>query len=154
MKKINPGLIALLVLGTCALNPFTAPPPSLDFSDPENVVIVDDLVQQVEELDLKVNGVSIVIDAHGNLYIPSSVISEEYQNIVPINENGDVVLLLHTVIVQDSGDKHLVYKLGNTYIGVVFDDDKLIVKNTPTIDYGTIDWNSDGVFEMTVSPAL
>ena len=160
MKKLNIMLIAFFALGACMLSPFTPPPPALDMNNPADKAKVDDLRDQifgdhnVNEDDLAAEG--IVIKDDGTVHIdrdkiPADVIPPDFEGMIPVDENGDVVLDLHSIEVQPDGSKHIVYKMGDSYIAAVMDaDGNIDVKNTPTIDFGTIDWDTEGIHQIPV----
>ena len=146
MKKSSTLLIALLSLGACMLNPLTPPPPAMDWSNPANVIIRDDLITEVDNANLNINGTEIKLEPNGDLHLPADVIPEEFKDLLP-TVNGEVVLDLHSIEIVN-GEKRIVYKLGDSYVAAVYVGGKLVVKNSPTIDYGTIDWDSpENLFE-------
>ena len=158
MKKINIMLIAFFALGACMLNPFTPPPPALDMNNPDDKAKVDDLRDQifgdhnVNKDQLAAEG--IVIDDDGTVRVDKDKLPPEFaefEGILSVDENGDVVLDLHSIEVQPDGSKHIVYKMGDSYIAAVMDaDGNIDVKNTPTIDFGTIDWDTEGIHQIPV----
>ena len=153
MKKLSTLLIALLSLGACMLNPLTPPPPAMDWSNPVNSGNRTDLVNEIKDLNIVMeDGTKFPIDVadDGTLKIPADALPEEFKDLLP-TVDGELVLELHSIVVQADGSKQIVYKNGDSYIAAVYKDGVLSIKNSPTIDYGTIDWDSEGIFN-TVKP--
>lgn len=163
MKKLSTILIAVFALGACLLSPLTPPPPALDLNNPADKAKVDDLldivfVEHAVDKD-KLAEEGIVIEDDGTVRIdkdkiPADVIPPDFEGIIPIDENGDVVLDLHSIEVQPDGTQQIVYKMGDSYIAVVIDPETgfIDVKNTPTIDFGTINWDEKGIYDTTLTP--
>ena len=152
MKKLSTLSIALLLsLGACMLNPLTPPPPAMDWSNPVNSGNRTDLVNEIKDLNIVMeDGTKFPIDVadDGTLKIPADALPEEFKDLLP-TVNGEVVLDLHSIEIVN-GEKRIVYKMGDSYVAAVYVGGKLVVKNSPTIDYGTIDWDSEGgIFEAT-----
>ena len=152
MKKLSTILIALFSLGACMLTPLTPPPPT-DWSTPENEEMLNDLVTEVNDLNLELDGETVTLAPNGDLTMPKDSIPEEYQGVLPAPDaDGNVTLDIHSIVEQPNGDKHILYKSGDSYVAAVYDKatGTIVVKNSPTIDYGTIDWDSEGgIFEAT-----
>ena len=162
MKKLSAILIALFSLGACMLSPLTPPPPATDWSTPENKEILDDLIKEVNDLNLDLNGQNVTLAENGDLKMPKESIPEEYRGLLPAADaDGNVVLDLHSIetVIKKNADgtttevKQILYKSGDSYVAAVYEPGppkKIVVKNSPTIDYGTIDWDSvGGIFEAT-----
>ena len=147
MKKLNIILGVLLVLGACMLNPLTPPPPAMDWNNPENAQIRDELIGIIG--DLEIGDIPLTVDPDGTLNIPKDALPEEYQGMLPTDANGNINLELHSIEVQPDGSQHVLYKNGDSYVAAVLSKDgkTLSVKNSPTIDYGTIDWGGEGIFD-------
>ena len=165
MKKLSTILIAFFALGACMLSPLTPPPPALDMNNPADKQKVDDLISivkddfQMDDAALAEQGVTIEDDGTVRMdadKIPPDVIPPDFEGMIPIDENGDVVLDLHSIEVQPDGSKHIVYKMGDSYIAAVMSTDPITgelvidVKNTPTIDFGTINWGDEGIYNTTI----
>ena len=162
MKKLNIMLIAFFALGACMLNPFTPPPPALDMNNPADKAKVDELISivkddfQVSDEDLAEQGITIEDD--GSVRMDKDKIPPEFaefEGMLPKDENGDIVLDLHSIEVQPDGSKQIVYKAGDNYIAAVMTTDEngnlvIDVKNTPTIDFGTIEWDKKGIYDTTL----
>ena len=160
MKKLNIMLIAFFALGACMLNPFTPPPPALDMNNPADKAKVDDLIGvvkddfQVSDEDLAEQGITIEDD--GTVRMDKDKIPPEFaefEGMLPKDENGDIVLDLHSIGDKDAdGNQQIVYKAGDNYIAAVINPEtgKIEVKNTPTIDYGTIDWGGESIYDVVL----
>ena len=139
------------------LTPLTPPPPAMDWTDPANKLVLDELIGEIDDLVIKdATGkpINITVDPDGTLSIPSNVVPDEFKDLLP-TVDGELVLELHSIVVQADGSKQIVYKNGDSYIAAVLDPitGALSIKNSPTIDYGTIDWDSEGIFNA-VKPTL
>ena len=153
MKKLTMILGVLLSLGACMLTPLTPPPPAMDWSDPTNAGLREDLITEIGDLEIVDSSglpVPIKVADDGTLSIPVSAVPDEFKDLLPVVD-GELVLELHSIVVQADGSKQIVYKNGDSYIAAVYKDGVLSIKNSPTIDYGTIDWDSEGIFN-TVKP--
>ena len=148
MKKLSTILIAFFALGACMLNPLTPPPPALDMNNPADKAKVDELVTEIKNNLPAMGGTSIIIEDDGTLKIPATAVPAEFKDMLPTDADGNLVFDLHSIETQADGSQQIVYKTGDSYVAVVFDKTtgKLVVKNSPTIDFGTIDWDSDGIF--------
>ena len=151
MKKLSTILIAFFALGACMLNPLTPPPPALDMNNPADKAKVDELVNKIKDKMPNLGSTPVVIESDGTLKLPSKEIPAEFKDMLPSDAEGNIVLDLHSIETVDGADR-IVYKSGDSYIAVVVTYDgtgkpTLSVKNSPTIDFGTIDWDSpDNIF--------
>ena len=149
MKKLSTILIAFFALGACMLNPLTPPPPALDMNNPTDKAKVEELVTDITAAIGAFGGEAANIDigADGTLKIPATTVPAEFKDMLPTDAEGNFVFDLHSIETVD-GKQQIVYKTGDSYVAVVFDKvaGTLSLKNSPTIDFGTIDWDSEGIY--------